>query len=84
MEEITMMKKTVAILLSILMLLALAAGCTAAAPAAEATEAPAEATATAEPTAAPEEAKTYSIGIVQIVEHAALDAATAALAQEAE
>ncbi len=31
--------------------------------------------ATAEPTAAPEEAKTYSIGIVQIVEHAALDAA---------
>ena len=70
-----MMKKTIAILLSILMLLALAAGCTATAPAAEATEAPAEATATAEPTATPEEAKTYSIGIVQIVEHAALDAA---------
>lgn len=70
-----MTKKTIAILLSILMLLALAAGCTATAPAAEATEAPAEATATAEPTATPEEAKTYSIGIVQIVEHAALDAA---------
>lgn len=69
------MKKTIAILLSILMLLAAVTGCAQSAPAAEATEAPAEATATAEPTAAPEEAKTYSIGIVQIVEHAALDAA---------
>lgn len=66
------MKKTIAILLSILMLLVAATGCAKTAPAAEA---PAEATATAEPTAAPEEAKTYSIGIVQIVEHAALDAA---------
>ena len=69
------MKKTIAILLSILMLLAAATGCAKTAPAAEATEAPTEAAATAAPTAAPEEATTYNIGIVQIIEHAALDAA---------
>ncbi len=72
------MKKALAILISVLMLAVAMAGCAQSTPAAEATEAPAaEATEApvAEVTAAPEEALSFSIGIVQIVEHAALDAA---------
>jgi putative ABC transport system substrate-binding protein len=75
------MKKMIAVLIGVMMLIAAMAGCTQSTPAAEtaATEAPAaaaEATeAPAEETAAPEEAQTFTIGIVQIVEHAALDAA---------
>lgn len=72
------MKKTLAILLSVLMLLVVFAGCTQSEPAAEATEAPAAAEATEAPseaTEAPAEPEMVTIGIVQIVEHAALDAA---------
>lgn len=77
-----MMKKTIAMLLTALLVAALAIGCSAApaasAPAA-ATEAPTEATEApaADATEAPaaEPAKSFQIGIVQIVEHAALDAA---------
>ena len=73
------MKKALAVFISVLMLIAVMSGCAQSTPAAEATEAPAAAEATEEPAAeeteAPAEAQSFSIGIVQIVEHAALDAA---------
>jgi len=76
MEE-NIMKKVLAILISVLMLVAAMSGCAQSTTAAEATEAPAaEATEApaAEETEAPEETLSFTIGIVQIVEHAALDA----------
>jgi len=77
--EEKIMKKALAILISILMLVAAMSGCAQSTTASEATEAPAAAEATeapaAEETAEPEEALSFTIGIVQIVEHAALDAA---------
>ena len=76
------MKKTLAILMAVLMTAALFTGCAPAATTAPAESAPAaEAAAPAEeaaaPTgeAAPAEGKTYTIGIIQLVEHAALDSA---------
>ncbi len=73
------MKKILAILCAMCMVLALCACGQSAAPAAEqaapAEAAPAEQAAPAEE-AAPEAAKTYSVGICQLVQHPALDAAT--------
>ena len=72
------MKKTLALLCALAMVFALCACGQTAAPAA--TPAPAESAAPAEDTAADaapaDEAKTYNIGVCQLVQHPALDAAT--------
>ena len=68
------MKKMLAAVLAVLMVLSLAACGAPAAPAA--TEAPAAPAATEAPAAAEAPAKVYNIGICQLVQHPALDAAT--------
>lgn len=67
------MKKTLAILMAALMLL----GLTACSSAPEATTEPAATAEQTEQTAAPaEEKQSYTVGICQLVQHPALDAAT--------
>ena len=71
------MKKLVRILMSATMAAALSAGASTGSSAAASSEAPAASTEAAETSAAAaEEGKTYKIGIVQLVQHPALDAAT--------
>ena len=72
------MKKLLALLTAIAMLAAMTACGTSAASNAEASSAPAEASTAAEASAPAEETsgETYNIGICQLVQHDALDAAT--------
>ena len=71
------MKKTLAILCALAMVFALCACGQSAAPAASTEAAPAEAASTeTAPAAEAGEAKTYTIGVCQLVQHPALDAAT--------